>query len=135
VVVTPRLVTLSYELEQWGKFGFNSHSYHSEADVLSELSTRDIACITINNLVSFDDPEAIVSWVLANKAGGVNVRVMLHDYYFVCPSFTLLDETRRYCGVPALDRCKSCLPKNDTLFCLLFGIEINRDGVMFGGVC
>jgi glycosyltransferase involved in cell wall biosynthesis len=116
VVVTPRLVTLSYELEQWGKFGFNSHSYHSEADVLSELSTRDIACITINNLVSFDDPEAIVSWVLANKAGGVNVRVMLHDYYFVCPSFTLLDETRRYCGVPALDRCKSCLPKNDTLF-------------------
>lgn len=115
-VITPHIATLTYNLEQRGAFGSSVRMHSSELDVLSDLSRRDIACITINNLVSYDDPEAVMAWVLERKAVGVKVRVMLHDFYFVCPSFTLLDQDRKYCGVPALDRCKGCLPSNDTVF-------------------
>jgi len=116
VVITPHIATLTYNLEQRGTFGASSRMHSSESDVLSELSRRDIECITINNLVSYDDPEAVMAWVLDRKAAGVRLRVMLHDFYFVCPSFTLLNQDRNYCGVPVLDKCKSCLSANDTVF-------------------
>jgi glycosyltransferase involved in cell wall biosynthesis len=125
-VVTPHMATLTYALDQRGAFGASMRTHSSEGDVLADLSARDIACVTVNNLVSYDDPEAVIAWILKRKAEGVKVRVMLHDFYFVCPSFTLLDEGRKYCGVPVLDRCKSCLLDNDAVF---LSFIRNRDQV------
>lgn len=115
-VVLPDVATLTYAVHQRGAFGHDSQSYDSESNVLSALALRDIACITINNLVSYDEPEAMIAWVLKRKSEGVTVRVMLHDFFFVCPSFTLLDQNRKYCGVPELARCKDCLASNSTIF-------------------
>jgi glycosyltransferase involved in cell wall biosynthesis len=37
---------------------------------------------------------------------------MAHDFLAVCPSYNLLNGKARYCGVPSLARCRTCLPEN-----------------------
>ncbi len=80
--------------------------------LLHELSRFRIATIEVNNLVSFDDPLAIVRWCVDRRAAGGELVFYLHDFHSVCPAFTLIDADGRYCGVPAPDACRACLPRN-----------------------
>ena len=35
--------------------------------------------------------------------------VATHDYFSVCPSFVLLNAEGRYCGIPKISECATCL--------------------------
>ncbi|MEO5595665.1 MAG: glycosyltransferase, partial [Lysobacteraceae bacterium] len=89
------------------------------AATLAELDRQHIAAIEINDLVSFDDPLAVVAWATAHAQRGVPLRMYLHDFHAACPSWTLIDDRERYCGVPALDVCARCLPQLDVPFLAL----------------
>lgn len=56
-------------------------------------------------------PHAI--WIVPERLG-VQYDVTLHDYYTVCPSINMIDETKRYCGDSQLDTvaCDRCLRIN-----------------------
>lgn len=43
---------------------------------------------------------------------GVPFDVYLHDYSWICPRITLMDETNRYCGEPGLRGCERCVERN-----------------------
>jgi GT2 family glycosyltransferase/glycosyltransferase involved in cell wall biosynthesis len=45
---------------------------------------------------------------------GVPYDVRLHDYAWICPRVTLLDEFDRYCGEPDIGDCEHCLARNGT---------------------
>ncbi|WP_395454199.1 glycosyltransferase (plasmid) [Azospirillum melinis] len=47
-------------------------------------------------------------WTL-NERLGVPLDITVHDYYWICPRVTLMDETERYCGEPALSACEKCV--------------------------
>ncbi len=67
--------------------------------------------IFLNNTVSFDDPLAFAMLLpQLRRASGAELTVALHDYFALCPSWNLLDNTGRHCGVPNLERCRECLP-------------------------
>ncbi len=36
----------------------------------------------------------------------------VHDYAWICPRITLIDESRRYCGEPEITVCEACVRKN-----------------------
>jgi GT2 family glycosyltransferase len=40
--------------------------------------------------------------------------VFVHDYAWICPRVTLIDETGRYCGEPAIAVCRRCITRNGT---------------------
>ena len=61
-------------------------------------------------------------WTLPEKLG-VEYDVTLHDYYAVCPTINMIDETGQYCGDSQLDsaNCNRCLRLND--------LEYNQPGL------
>ena len=66
------------------------------------------ATVLLNNLASYPDVPGMAALVRERFAG--RVEFPLHDYLAICPSFTLLDDGGRFCGVPARERCRACLP-------------------------
>ena len=43
----------------------------------------------------------------------------VHDYFAVCPSFVLLDADGRYCGIPDVAVCATCLPRHQARYVAL----------------
>jgi hypothetical protein len=80
-------------------------------DSLTELCKKvQIEEIFLNNLVSFDEPLLVAQWCLQLKRlTGARLTILVHDYFCICPSYTLLDDEGHFCGVPALSRCRECL--------------------------
>ena len=77
------------------------------------LESFDVTEVIYNNAVSFIDTDVLVSFVSTwTRRRAIPVRLMVHDFYMVCPSFNLLDVRGRYCGVPDHDTCRACLPRN-----------------------
>jgi glycosyltransferase involved in cell wall biosynthesis len=70
--------------------------------------------IVYNNIVGWPHTdEALESLTLLARRRNVYARILIHDYYPVCPSYTLLDKNDVFCGVPADTRaCEACLRSN-----------------------
>jgi GT2 family glycosyltransferase len=43
---------------------------------------------------------------------GVPYDVVIHDYAWICPRVTLIGQSGRYCGEPAIPVCKACIRRN-----------------------
>jgi O-antigen biosynthesis protein len=39
------------------------------------------------------------------------IDVTLHDYFYPCPQYHLVDENNRYCGEPDIEGCRACVAK------------------------
>lgn len=85
------------------------------------LASERITEIIFNNCVSYPKPERVPELLLAFKrAAGVQLVLYLHDYYMLCPSHFLLDDSQRFCGIPDLQRCQQCLPRHMSGLARLF---------------
>lgn len=100
-----------YCLQPFGWADNESFTFGS-IDTLTELKFRlGLQEILLNEVYSFEDPLAVVAWLSALKEqAGAKLTVAVHDYFMVCPSYTLLDKNGQFCGIPALSHCQGCLP-------------------------
>lgn len=86
------------------------------ADLAAILGALPVAEIIVSSLVGYVDQAAVMAFIRAVRAErGVPLRLLHHDYFPLCPSLNLIDEEDRFCGVPSLDRCRSCAPVNPHL--------------------
>ena len=70
--------------------------------------------IFVNTLVSYKETDRMISLLKTlQEIHHSNLIVPIHDYYPVCPNFTLLNEESTFCDVPSLDRCSQCMAHND----------------------
>jgi len=93
--------------------------------VLDALKGHTITNIIYNNAVSFKEPQEIPLFILRLKEySGAHLKVLLHDFFPVCPSHFLLDKNRSACSVPEIKICSGCLPDNQEGFASLY---IQRD--------
>ncbi len=77
--------------------------------------------VVYNTAVSFAQPERVAELLLAFKqAHRVSLHIMIHDYYFICPSPFLIDHQGRFCGIPEAGVCARCLQNNAQLFAPLY---------------
>ncbi|MGD9511807.1 MAG: glycosyltransferase [Geminicoccaceae bacterium] len=83
-----------------------------QAELAGLLRRLSPASTLLNNLVSYPEPLALLD-LLRELAAQGPLEVPLHDYYPLCPSFTLLDEQGRFCGLPGPRRCAACLAAID----------------------
>lgn len=78
------------------------------------LGRIDQADIVISNIVGWPEPlETLHIISKFSENSQLKIRVLFHDYYAICPSYTLLDDNDVYCDVPEdIKKCKQCLKKN-----------------------
>lgn len=86
------------------------------ADLAALASALPLSEIVVNSLVGYADVDRAMAFVRTLRQGGdgrvVPLRLLHHDYFPVCPSLNLIDSDDRYCGVPTLERCRTCAPAN-----------------------
>ncbi len=68
--------------------------------------------IYINELVTYpalwDAQRCILSLGKQQKA---KVIMLFHDYFALCPTINLMDDTQKYCGTPKEEECETCYLK------------------------
>ena len=68
--------------------------------------------IIVNSLFSWPSTETALIWIAEYKTANPSVKVVYkgHDYYCICPSFTLQDNTHKYCGIRCDEtECNYCV--------------------------
>lgn len=96
--------------------------YLAEADPLEVSVAPDVwfalaaarcfSTVYFNNCVSFPSPERVPEMLVhLVRSTGARLVVFMHDHYSLCPSHFLLNASGRYCGLPAVEECRNCLPK------------------------
>jgi GT2 family glycosyltransferase len=82
-------------------------------DLQTFIDSLTLSEIFLNNLVSYKNPEALLSYIhsLVSKTNAKLI-VPIHDAYSICPSYNLLSQEGKYCDVPNLETCKACMQSN-----------------------
>jgi glycosyltransferase involved in cell wall biosynthesis len=82
-------------------------------DIFAFTDALPVSDVFLNNTYSFEDPLALTDFVLALKhRTGARTTFALHDYFAVCPSYTLLNAAGKFCGVPDASVCGACLAQS-----------------------
>jgi len=92
------------------EFNFKISTFEELQLFIGKLNIKEIF---LNSLVSFKNCTGLLEYfnLLINDTKG-NLIIPIHDYYVVCPSYTLINEKGKYCNVPSLEECKACMEKN-----------------------
>jgi len=90
------------------------------------LSLMQFNEIFINSFVMYPDIKSIITLIAdTKKRMSLKLTVPIHDFFPVCPNYTLLDETMTYCGIPDdSEKCNRCLEQNKGEF-KIFETETN----------
>ncbi|MFW0758504.1 glycosyltransferase [Pseudomonas sp. H11T01] len=94
-------------------------------EIKSALLLLDIGEGFYNEAVSHKEPEKSLRLFLdVLKEKKSTLQVAMHDFYPICPSYTLINDRGVYCGVPEdIDVCKKCIANNNADF-LHEGVDI-----------
>lgn len=87
-------------------------SYKESTAFFADISRINYSTIIINNLFSWPSVQKVLDWIAKYKEAHPAVKVEFkgHDYYCVCPSFTLQDYNHRYCGIRCDEAgCNDCV--------------------------
>ena len=85
------------------------------------VESLPVAELFVNSPVSFDEPLLLAEWLarMRSEHHGVRLTVTAHDYFAICPSFVLLNAEGRYCGIPDLAECASCMKRHEASYVAL----------------
>lgn len=77
-----------------------------------DISKIKLSSIVVNELASWPSVQKALDWIALYKEKNPSVKVDFkgHDYYCICPSFTLQDYNHRYCGIRSDEtECNECV--------------------------
>jgi len=125
VIVTYHVATLSHVLLLRNSRINLRFSVPDKDFILKAVKKLSVADVIYNTAVSFAKPEEIPHLLVDIKqATSARLRVLVHDFFLVCPSHFLIDHEGKHCHIPHVSVCSSCLPKNQQGFTTLF---VERD--------
>ena len=87
-------------------------AYSMWQDFSDDFNQIKFSTIIINELYAWPSAKKVLAWITAYKKEHPSVRVEFkgHDYYSICPSFTLQDAQHRYCGIRCDETgCSDCI--------------------------
>lgn len=68
--------------------------------------------VVVNNLVAYTNLQEVLNMVGDFAHRGVHVSMCGHDFYGICPYFTLVDSDGFFCGIPEASKCVECFQRN-----------------------
>lgn len=83
-------------------------------DLDAILSRLNIGTLFLNSLVSYPNSKEILEYLLQfiSKKHPETI-IPIHDFYAVCPSYTLLNDKGEHCGIPSsTETCRACIANN-----------------------
>jgi glycosyltransferase involved in cell wall biosynthesis len=109
---------LAYQLV--AKRGSRTRTAHVEDlnTLFEALSGANFRRVVLNNILSFPAPLILVD-TLTNWLRQKEIKqflFLIHDHYCICPSWLLLNDAGKYCGIPDIAVCANCLPANASAF-------------------
>lgn len=108
----------SFEVSVYNKGKVIEKASYFESDrFLSDINSAKFSSVIVNSLFSWPSTETILDFIANYKQIHPITRVefMCHDYYCVCPSFTLMDYKHRYCGIKCDEiGCNDCVKRLGT---------------------
>lgn len=111
LILTFHVPTLRYALECRTQ-GRTARIAIEMDEFFAALPEFTLRRIHYNNSVSFAKQLALIEALSAfSYRSAVPLSFYMHDFHCICPSHFLLDSQGQYCGVPDVERCRSCLPK------------------------
>lgn len=121
VVLTYHAATLTYMVIVKSRRLNVRYALPNEAFLLEAAKYMEVSDIIYNNAVSFPHPERIALLLVKLKQfTSARLKILVHDFYLVCPSHFLLNYVGVFCDIPDVRICASCLPKNQQGFTTLF---------------
>lgn len=121
LILTYHVATLTHVVIVRSALVNERYAIRDRSLVLQAMEDLELNEIIYNTGVSFVNPEGIPEFILSLRSRtSARLKVFLHDYFVVCPSHFLLNHEDQYCGIPDLNVCASCLPKNNQGFASLF---------------
>lgn len=82
-------------------------------DIKLLIEQGNFSKIIVNSLVFNIHYKSIINTLIDLKSNiGYKMEFMLHDHYAICPSYTLLSKEDKFCNIPSLSECRSCIPVN-----------------------
>lgn len=86
---------------------FVAHTFSAMQNFICELNVKYILC---NNIVGYERPFDILDLILRLCKKNSSLYIFIHDFYSICPVYTLSRKDGVFCGVPSnLSQCKQCL--------------------------
>lgn len=88
--------------------------YDNSDIFFADIQNIKYLTIIVNNLFSWPSAQRVLEWITEYKQANPSVTVEFkgHDYYCVCPSFTLQDYNHRYCGIRCDEvECNDCVKR------------------------
>jgi len=122
LLCTYNLPTLDYRLQVFHPGGgeeiYRMSSFLGLDRILEKSPVEEVF---LNSPVSFDEPLVFADWISTMRAGNPKTRLTfaVHDYFSVCPSFVLLNAEGRYCGIPDVAECATCLARHQARYVAL----------------
>jgi GT2 family glycosyltransferase len=116
------IYTFSFAYKEYN-FGFKIENIDGIKTLLEQM---EYAEIFVNSLVSFQETDAFL--VLIKDLKDIykpKLIVPFHDYYPICPSFTLLNQKGQYCNIPDLDTCQNCLEQTTMEWKNLYNFDVS----------
>ena len=122
LLCTYNLPTLDYRLQLY-RPGMEEQMFRASTFLVldSVMDEAPVGEIFVNSPVSFDEPLVLAEWLAKVRAEHPKARLVVtaHDYFAVCPSFVLLNADGRYCGIPEISECASCLKRHEASYVAL----------------
>lgn len=104
------LPRLQYELSCEKNGTDENQVFLDLTSALRVIAQLNVAEIIINNLVSYPEPRLILDWARSIKSGKkCTLLFYLHDFFAVCPTWTLINAEGVFCQLPQPDVCRQCL--------------------------
>ena len=98
---------LSHKYKDY-KFDFALKSLDEIDELLSRI---DIKEIFLNSLVSYPNQKELLEYI-DRLSDDSTLIIPMHDFFAVCPSYTLLNKDGKYCNVPDIKSCQECMRNN-----------------------
>ena len=101
--------TLTHRYKAYN-FSFKITTFEALTQFLDTLILEEIF---INNLVSYKNIFNVLEYITSLLEDRTTQLIIpIHDMYAFCPSYNLLNEEGKYCGIPSLEACKKCMASN-----------------------
>lgn len=118
------VASLQYFVEVFNGKASQRHTVDMPEVLLPLLAGSNIQNILYNCAVSFRKPLAVVNLIVALKIqSNAYLLMAIHDYLAICPSQFLINSDNKFCGVPSLSDCRSCLAAHQDSFVSISGIR------------
>ena len=103
---------LSYSFQNY-QFNFSANTFEDLTELIEQLQIQEIF---LNNLVSYKHNFSLLDYItmLVTNNNTIKLIIPIHDFYCICPSYTLLNNEDNYCNIPSMETCQKCMQSNNS---------------------